>query len=88
MYTHELIENLLDQELQGLCVNCVNAPSCSYRMATEKVVIQCELFEMNSPAVYDAAPSRVSGLCTNCFKTTFCQLPGRNVGTWHCEEYA
>ena len=70
MYTQELIENLLQSELQGLCVNCVNAPDCAYRLATEKTVIQCELFEMNSAVTDEVSLNRVSGICTNCSKVS------------------
>jgi hypothetical protein len=86
MLTHVSIETLLQNELQGLCTNCVNTAHCSYRKATDKIIIQCELFELNNPVVHESV-SGLGGLCANCATAVFCQLPGRNVGVWHCEEY-
>jgi hypothetical protein len=87
MYSSEIIENLLQQELKGLCMSCINAPTCSYRLATDKTVIQCEMFETGNRFVQQTNYTQPGGLCMNCAKATICQLPDRYVGVWHCGEY-
>jgi hypothetical protein len=87
MYTQGLIHNLPQKVLQGLCTNCASAEHCSYRKATDKIIIQCEIFELNNLVAQESVLPRPGGLCASCVHAAFCQLPGRNVGVWHCEEY-
>jgi len=82
-----LIEDLLLNELKGLCTNCGLASKCFYRKETNKIIIQCELHQLcEAPG----APREASGqrsLCTSCSKADTCQLPGRHMGIWRCEAY-
>jgi len=41
---------LTDSERRGLCVNCKNAPDCTYPRSPERPVIRCEEYDC------DAAP--------------------------------
>ncbi len=88
MLTQESIELLLENELFGLCASCTKAEACSYRKATEKIIIQCQLYEVTIEADAPASvTSKPRGLCMNCALARVCQLPDRSVGVWHCEEY-
>lgn len=83
----ELIEHLIQHELKGLCTNCAFVSHCSYRKATDKIIIQCELYQL-SPALDAPKPASTQlGLCVNCCNADTCKLPGRHTGIWHCEEY-
>lgn len=88
MQTQESIEFLLESELFGLCASCSNADYCVYRKTTEKIIIQCQMYEPRKE-VEDrvSVTSEPRGLCMNCALARLCQLPGRTVGVWHCEEY-
>jgi hypothetical protein len=88
MPTQEKIKHLIELELKGLCTNCALSSDCIYRMATNKVIVQCELYQLGEE---DTNASKLisiqRGLCMNCVKVDTCQLPGKNEGIWHCEEY-
>jgi hypothetical protein len=57
-------------------------------MATNKFIIQCELYQVRKEATNTSKViSNQGGLCINCIKADTCQLPGKNEGIWHCEEY-
>lgn len=87
MYTQDSTVTLLLNELRGLCINCAKAEHCSYREATDKIIIQCEMHELAGEDDTFASAMPRKGLCVNCGKADSCQLPGRRVGAWHCEEY-
>ena len=88
MQTQESIELLFQNDLYGLCTNCAKATHCSYLAATEKIIIQCQLYEFNQDnIVSEVEYVQTKGLCMNCAKADFCHLPNRVVGVWHCEEY-
>ncbi|HEX5168726.1 MAG TPA: hypothetical protein VFW11_06105 [Cyclobacteriaceae bacterium] len=87
MYTQDSIESLLLNELRGLCINCAKAEHCSYRNGTDKIIIQCEMYQLGGEADAFASALPPRGLCTNCYRADSCQLPGRRTGIWHCEEY-
>ncbi len=88
MAIQEKIKHLIELELKGICTNCALSGDCTYRMATSKVIVQCELYQMEEE---DASASKListqRGLCMNCVKVDRCQLPEKNEGIWHCEEY-
>jgi hypothetical protein len=100
MNTQEII-GMLEVDLHGLCTNCANIAHCSYRKRTNKTIIQCELYELknhvstvkgfsngkNKQAIEFEKSNQLVGLCMNCDKANFCQLPERKTGVWHCEEY-
>ena len=78
-----VIEDLLENELKGLCATCDLASKCFYRKETNKIIIQCELYRL-----YEA--SGVSGqrsLCTSCSKAETCRLSERHMVIWRCEVY-
>ena len=82
-----LIEHLLENELKGLCTNCGLASKCFYRKETNKIIIQCELYQLcEAPNVAPEAPAQRS-LCTSCSKANTCRLTGRHMGIWRCEAY-
>ena len=81
----ELIEVLLAKELQGLCINCANFETCSYRKNAKKIVIQCELYQMATDRPTGEV-GELNGLCVNCCNADTCGLPDKQSGVWHCEE--
>jgi len=83
----EIIEVLLAKELQGLCTSCANFETCSYRKASTKIIIQCELYELETEQPTDQVGNDLSGLCVNCCNVDTCGLPDKQFGVWHCEEY-
>lgn len=83
------IEDLVIQDISGLCQSCKHAPDCMYRKHATKAVLQCEVFEGHGEALDYSAPGMLpeKGLCSNCSKSPFCHLHKRASGVWHCEEY-
>lgn len=83
----EQISYLLEHELKGLCVNCTLSSSCSYRKATDKIIIQCELYQLGEVEEVPGLLAIQKGLCSNCEREDTCQLSARHTGIWHCQEY-
>ena len=82
------IEEIVVKELGGLCTSCVHFNECVYRKSSNKVVIQCEVFESPEDSSAEHIDhALVRGLCLNCSKHRFCHLPREASGVWHCEEY-
>jgi hypothetical protein len=83
---NEIIQEIVVKELKGLCSSCVHLTTCGYfKRNSHKVVIQCELFEVDEVV---ALPQNVpDGLCKTCDLAAACRLPGRKMGTWHCNEF-
>jgi len=83
------IEEIVIKELSGLCGSCIHFEGCMYRKNSEKVVIQCEVFESFHEASGKNSVNNppLKGLCLNCSKNHFCHLPKEVTGVWHCEEY-
>lgn len=84
------IEEMVINELNGLCVSCVHFNDCVYRKNSNKIVIQCEVFESVQEAIDENSITNnmpLKGLCLNCSKSHYCQLPKEPSGVWHCEEY-
>lgn len=88
MLIQEQIKHLIDLELKGLCTNCALSNDCIYRVDTNKVIVQCGLYQLEEE---DTNASKLisikRGLCMNCVKVDTCQLPGKKEGIWHCEKY-
>jgi len=82
-----LIEDLLQNELKGLCTTCDHASKCFYRKGTNKIIIQCELYQLGEAPDGPQEASSQRSLCTNCSNADTCQLPGRHMGIWRCEAY-
>ena len=62
------IEDLLQNELKGLCANCALASKCFHRKETNKIIIQCERYQWcEVPGLNEEAPAQRS-FCTNCSK--------------------
>jgi hypothetical protein len=89
MPEQQLLEVLLTKELRGLCMNCAKFQTCSYRQNAVKIIIQCELYELSeeeqTPHLQESI--KLKGLCTNCCSADTCDLPDKQSGVWHCEEY-
>lgn len=83
------IEDLVSKELIGLCGSCVHFDGCVYRKNSQRIVIQCEVFESVTGATkgIPAKQNPVKGLCVNCSRNHFCHLPREASGVWQCEEY-
>jgi len=91
------IGELLKEGLPGLCETCIHRQGCVYRLRSDKMVLQCELFEGEKTKHQATAPqmgehkelnvSPHKGLCGNCFNAPHCRLPKAKSGIWHCEEY-
>lgn len=95
--SEDQINNLLKEELKGLCETCTHRYSCVYRVRSSKIILQCELFEIekvNTMSVNrksrgheEVKVNSHKGLCSNCLNEPHCQLPKAKSGVWHCEEY-
>lgn len=83
MQAREVIEELIENEVKGLCGTCTHAANCVYLKTARKQIIQCELYELDV-TFSDIPPS---GLCRSCDHSTTCKLPGRVFGVWHCNEF-
>ena len=83
------IEEIVTSELNGLCQSCIHFEGCLYRRSSERVVIQCELFESGraDPGLGDLEEVPLKGLCLSCRKAPSCHLPKDVSGVWHCEEF-
>jgi hypothetical protein len=81
----QMIEDMVVKEFTGLCATCLHTASCSYFKKSDKAVIQCELFEIDDEAV--SISHIPAGLCKTCELASECRLPGRKIGTWHCNEF-
>ena len=81
------IADIITSEMNGLCGSCVHFEGCAYRLNTTKVIIQCEVFESGECSINGYEGASLKGLCVNCSKSAFCQLPKDAAGVWHCEEY-
>ena len=82
------IEEIVIKELNGLCGSCIHFEDCVYRKNSQKVVIQCEVFESHGGVPGKTlGDTFVKGLCLNCSKNRYCNLPKEASGVWHCEEY-
>lgn len=81
----EMVEEIVINEFRGLCTSCVHSNTCYFKKNSHKVVIQCELFEVDQEV---ALPQNdPNGLCKTCDLAEACRLPGRKMGTWHCNEF-
>ena len=81
-----IMEEIVVSELRGLCSSCIHlATCCYYKKNSHKVVIQCELFEVDDEV--GSPQNNPEGLCKNCDLSAACKLPGRRIGTWHCNEF-
>ena len=79
-----IIEDIVVRELKGLCSTCFHFDSCAYsKRQPDKAVIQCEMFEIDK----ESGENPTEGLCRNCDLAKHCRLPGRRLGTWHCNEF-
>jgi len=84
---------------QGICAACVYGDDCTLSAESDRVILQCEQFELAFPkadrqvpaprrvvAVNDRTGNHV-GLCANCAKRETCTYPKPEGGIWRCEEY-
>jgi hypothetical protein len=85
MQMKEAIEDIVTRELKELCTACVHADRCSYHKTATKIIIQCELFQLD--LVERTSTNSLRGLCTSCDRAFHCNLPGRKHGLWHCDEF-
>ena len=82
-----LIEDLLQHELKGLCTNCELANKCFYRKETNKIIVQCELYQLREVPGVPPEVSAQRSLCTSCSQAGTCRLPERHMRIWRCEPY-
>ena len=81
----DIMEEIVVKEFRSRCVMCLHVATCSYfKKKSDKIIIQCELFEDDDDALTQNPPT---GLCKTCDLASDCRLPGRRTGTWHCNEF-
>jgi len=96
--SNNFIGRIIQEELPGLCETCANRFTCVFKLNANKIILQCELFEVEEsvPTPFLSIASRshnkklissLKGLCGNCSNVPYCQLPKAEGGVWHCEEY-
>ena len=83
MEADQLIEEMIDSEVKGLCGNCMHAATCAYFHSTPKTVIQCELFQLDEEGDVHV----LNGLCRTCDQSSTCKLSAKRTGVWHCDEF-
>lgn len=82
---HHIIEDIVINEFRSLCSTCLHIDTCTYfKKKSDKVIIQCEMFEVDDSPLQ---LREVDGLCKTCDLADDCKLPGRRIGTWHCNEF-
>ncbi|MCD4719395.1 MAG: hypothetical protein K8S13_05995 [Desulfobacula sp.] len=86
-------------QLSGLCLNCLNADECRYRMNHTKPIIFCEEFTCTDPSepksniakaiekVDDSIEPMQKGICSNCENIETCNLQRTDDTVINCEEY-
>lgn len=87
MQFQDQIEYLIQHELKGRCTSCAYEDRCTYRKNTDKVVIQCELYQSRDAIGVLEHMVKPSGLCMSCCSADACGLPQKNEGIWHCKSY-
>ncbi len=85
--------------LSGLCINCLNADECRYRVNHTRPIIFCEEFSCTDPLesnnnIAEVIPknenslnSSLKGLCSNCENIEICNLQETDTAILNCEEY-
>lgn len=88
---------------QGLCVSCNHSRTCAFRRNPGQPVLYCEEFDSYTPPTIEelatepeTAPTsadlaewdQYKGLCVNCENRHDCAIRDKEIGVWHCEEYA
>ncbi len=86
-------------QLSGLCINCLNAEECSYRVNHTRPIIFCEEFSCIDPSesksniarvipkIENSLNSSLKGLCSNCENSETCNLQRTDDIVINCEEY-
>ena len=86
-------------QLSGLCINCLNAEECHYRVNHIRPVIFCEEFSCTKPSDLKNNITRVTpkienplnslarGICSNCDNIEICNLQNPDDSIINCEEY-
>lgn len=82
-------------------MTCNHALTCSFRRNPDQPVIFCDEFDSYTPPVTEdissePAPTlndlnewdQYKGLCVNCENRKDCAIRDKEIGVWHCEEYA
>ncbi len=86
-------------QLSGLCINCLNAEECSYRVNHTRPIIFCEEFACIDtsdsisniigaiPKIENAVNPLPKGICSNCKNIVTCNLQKADDIVINCEEY-
>ncbi len=86
-------------QIAGLCINCLNADQCGYRVNHTKPIIFCEEFTCTDPSEPKNNITRVikkaehpidltlKGICSNCEDVEICHLQKTDADVLYCEEY-
>ena len=86
-------------QLSGLCINCLNAEECSYRVNHTRPIIFCEEFSCFDPSesksniaraipkIENSLNSSLKGICSNCENIETCNLQRTDDIVINCEEY-
>ena len=85
----------------GVCSACEHDTECIYEAISGGVFLQCEQFELASPAPVahptsaqayaffrnEKETNGYAGLCSNCDNRSTCIYPKPEGGVWRCDEY-
>ncbi len=86
-------------QLSGLCINCLSAEKCGYRVNHTKPIIFCEEFSCTDPSksisniarvipeIENSLISHPQGICSNCENIETCNLQRTDDIVINCEEY-
>ncbi len=86
-------------QLSGLCINCLIADECRYRLNHTQPIIFCEEFSCTDPSesnnniardipkIEKLLNSSLKGICSNCENIETCNLQKTGGYVINCEEY-
>jgi hypothetical protein len=86
-------------QISGLCINCLNAEECSYRVNHTRPIIFCEEFTCTDhsvsksnitkviPKIENSLNFSLKGICSNCENIETCNLQKTDESVISCEEY-
>jgi hypothetical protein len=85
MQIQEVIAEMMSQQAMGLCSSCHHNEICIFHKIDGREILACELFVLNikHPIVHRSS----GGLCRTCENAETCELPVKDGGVWHCNDF-
>ena len=86
-------------QIASLCINCLDADHCGYRVNHTKPIIFCEEFTCTDPSesknnntgviksIVPPTDLTLKGVCGNCEDIEICHLQKSDANVVYCEEY-